>query len=79
MKIKSRTTVRVAPDVFDDCAKGYLKQLPNEKLSVGDQLLIKEFIDTGFTGSEIVAEVTEVDGKEFTFRTYAIVRKGNGR
>ena len=73
MKIKGRTTVRVDSQTFEDCAKGYLKQLPNQKLNIGDGILIKEF-NQNFTGNEIVAEVTDIEGDEFVFRTYAILR-----
>ena len=73
MKIKGRTTVRVDSQTFEDCARGYLNQLPNQKLNIDDGILIKEF-NQNFTGNEIVGEVTDVEGDEFVFRKYAIVR-----
>lgn len=74
IKINSKKIVKLPPDKYEAVAQGQLYTLANNlKLTVGDQILIKERNGKLYTGREIIGHVTESSTQEFRFRKYAVI------
>ena len=78
VKINSKKIIKLEPNEYEAVARGQLYTLPNNlKLSVGDQILIKEHDGKLYTAREIIGQVTESNPGEFKFRKYAVTTSGS--
>lgn len=72
--ISSPKVVKVAPDTFEEMARGRIAELPADlDLLAGTKIYIKEHDGYINTGHEIVAEVTGVSKTGIQFRKYSVL------